>query len=160
MNLIRTPLIHENARCKNCGHKFTIYTFSDFEYGSRLGRTPDPRELGFVDCFNDVVFQEVGELVDQFLEPLGTEDWQRAQCFDSVFGIACDPSPSGYPYDFTGKIWCPVCGSNEISHGPDVPPQVEVINLHVVTHNAWQQLSRAEKRERIREALRKVGCLP
>ena len=160
MNLIPTPLIRHNARCKDCGYGFTVYDFSDFEYGQKLGSTPNPRELGLLDTFNDPVFEEVEELVDEFLKPLGTEDWQRAKCFDSVFGITCDPSPSGYAYDFTGKVWCPVCGSNEISYGPDVPPQVDVINLHVITHNAWQQLSEAEKRERLREALQKAGCLP
>jgi hypothetical protein len=112
-----------------------------------------------VNCFNDLVIQEVGTLVDEFLKPLGKEDWQRAKCFDLVFGIACDPSPSGHPYDFTGRIWCPACSSADVGYGPDDPPQVEVIDLSLVTHNAWQQLSEGEKRERIREALQEVGCL-
>jgi len=160
MKRIPTPLIRHNARCKDCSHRFTVYAFSDFEYGQRLGGTPDPRELGLVDTFNDPVFEEVGGLVDEFLKPLGKEDWQRARCFDSVFSIACDPSASGYVYDFTGKIRCPVCGSSNVSYGPDDPPQVEVIELPRVTHDAWQQLSQAEKRERIRKALQKAGCLP
>lgn len=159
MELIPTTLIRNNARCKDCDHRFTVYTFSDFEYGRRLGRTPDPQGLALVDCFSDMVFQEVGDLVDKFLEPLGKEEWKRAQCFDSVFGIACDPAPSGYQYDFTGKISCPICGSSNVSYGPDDPPQVEMLDLAPVTHNAWQQLSETEKRERIREALQKAGCL-
>jgi len=160
MSMVSMPLIRHHARCKGCGHRFTFHDVSEFEYGPRLGRTPDCQELGLVDGLHDSVFQEVGDLVAEFLELSGKEDWQKAQCFNAVFGIACDRAPCGYLYDFTGKVWCPVCGSNEISYGPDVPPQVDVINLHVITHNAWQQLSEAEKRERLREALQKAGCLP
>jgi len=112
-----------------------------------------------MDCFNDMVFQEVGDLVDQFLKPLG-EEWKRAQCFDSVFGVACDPAPSGYRYDFTGRIPCPICGSSNVSYGPDDLPQVEILDLAPVTHNAWQQLSYEDKQEQLQEALWKAGCLP
>jgi len=160
MSRVSIPLIRHNVRCQNCGHEFIVYKLSDFEYGQRLGRTPNPRELGLVVCFSDPVFQEVGELVDEFLEPLGKADWQQSRCFDLVFGIACDPSPSGYPYDFTGKIWCPICGSANEGYGPEASPRIESMDLPYITHNAWQQLSKAEKREQIREALQKAGCLP
>jgi hypothetical protein len=113
-----------------------------------------------VACFSDPVFQEVRKLVDELLRPLSEEDWQQTKCFNLVFGIACDPSPSGYPYDFTGKIWCPACGSENESYGPEASPQIENMELPYITHNAWQQLSEMEKRARIREALQKVGCLP
>jgi hypothetical protein len=160
MNLIPTSLIRCNAHCKDCGYGFTVYTFSDFEYGRRLGRTPNPRELGLVVAFKDPVFEEVEKLVDEFLIPLGIEDRRRAECFNSVFGITCDPSPSGYAYDFTGTMWCPNCSSSNVSYGRDISFQVEVIELAPMTYNAWQQLSEAEKREWIRKALQKAGCLP
>ena len=160
MSGVSTPLIRHHARGQNCGHEFIVHKFSDFEYGQRLGRTPDPCELGLVDTFNDPVFEEVGELVNEFLKPSGKEDWQRAKCFNLVFGITCDSSPSGYAYDFMGRIWCPVCGSPIEGYGPEASPRVEIIDLPRVTHDAWQQLSEAEKRERIRKALQKVGCLP
>jgi hypothetical protein len=160
MNTVSTPLIRHNARCRDCGNRFTFYTFSDFEYGRRLGTTVDPQELGLLDGLHDPVIKEVAKLVDDFLKPLNKKDWQRLRCFNSVFGVACDPSPSGYQYDFTGKIRCPACSSANVSYGPESPPKVEVVDLHPVTHNDWQQLSKTEKRERIRNALQKDGCLP
>lgn len=159
MEPVPTALIRNNARCKDCDHRFTAYTFSDFEYGRRLGRTPDPQRLGLLDCFTDIFFQEVGDLVDKFLEPLGKEEWRRSQCLDSVFGIACDAVPSGYQYDFSGRIACPFCGSFKVGYGPDDPPQAEILNLAPVTHDTWQQLTTMEKREQIREALNKARCL-
>ncbi len=159
MNTIPTDLILNNALCKDCNYKFAVYGFSDFEYGRKLGRTLDPFELGFLDTFNDPVFDEVAEIVDGFLKPLNKDDRQRSDCFDLVFGITCDPSPSGYQYSFSGKFWCPSCNSNNISWGEEDPRKVEKIDLYPIIHSAWHKLNGKEKRELIREALKKVGCL-
>ncbi|MBO9362062.1 MAG: hypothetical protein J7452_07650 [Thermoflexus sp.] len=67
MNLIPTPLIRHNARCKDCGYGFTVYAFSDFEYGQKLGRTPNPRELGLLDTFNYVNGTERAEELERML---------------------------------------------------------------------------------------------
>lgn len=159
MAKLRTSLIRNPAQCKKCGHAFVVYSFPDFEYGRRLGRTPDPLELGVINCIEDEVCQEVGEFVDNLLTPGSKEEWEQAECFDTVLGIACDPSPSGYEYDFTGKIHCPVCTAWDVRYGPEQPPQTEKIALHLITHEAWEKLSRREKRNLVREALHNTSCL-
>ncbi len=150
-----TRVIRWNVRCKDYGHTAITYVLAGETYGRLLGGTPY-HELTEFNSWEDPVFDEVGELVNKLLgRERGT-----SECFGRVLGVACDSAPSGHLYDFTGKIWCPICGSPNVSYGPDDPPQFEVIDLPHVTHNAWHQLSETEKRERIREALQKVGCLP
>lgn len=149
-----TQIICWHTRCEDHGHEAITYVLAGDTYGRLLGRTPC-HELAEFNSWEDPIFDEVGELVDELLRRKNS-----VECFGRVLGVACDPAPSGHLYDFTGKIWCPVCGSPNVHYWPDNPFQFEVIDLPHVTHQGWQQLSEAEKRERLREALRQAGCLP
>lgn len=152
-------MIRKTAVCKDCGHKFTIYTFSDFEYGRKPAKTPVLDDFAYIDCLHDPVCKEVSSLVDEILRGTDKKDWQIADCFDLALSAACDPAPSGHEYSFTGMIWCPKCGSTNVDYGPDIPYKVETVHVPHVTHTSWQRLTEHEKRERLREALRKAGCL-
>jgi len=150
-----TEVIRWHTRCKDHGHEAITYVLAGETYGRLLGRTSH-HELAEFNYWEDPVFDEMIKLVRKLLgREMGT-----SECFGRVLGAACDPAPSGELYDFTGKIWCPICASPHVHYWPDNPFQFEVIDLPHVTHQNWQQLSEKEKRERIREALRKVGCLP
>ncbi len=148
-----TKVIRWNVTCEDQGHQAITYVLAGDTYGRLLGATPR-HELAEFNSWEDPVFDEVINLVRELL---GRES---AECFGRVLGVACDPAPSGQLYDFTGTIWCPICGSPNVHYRPDEPFQFEVIDLPHVTHRSWQQLSETEKRERLREALQKAGCLP
>jgi hypothetical protein len=152
-----TEVIRWHTRCADYGHEAITYVLAGETYGRLLGRTPS-HELAEFNSWEDPVFDEMIKLVRELLGP-GPRT-STLNCFGLVLGAACDPAPSGELYDFTGKVWCPICGSPHVQYWPDNPFQFEVIDLPHVTHQNWQQLSEKEKRERIREALRKVGCLP
>jgi len=151
-----TEVIRWHTRCEH-GHEAITYVLAGETYGRLLGATPY-HELVEFNSWEDPVFDEMIKLVRELLGP-GPRT-STSNCFGLVLGAACDPAPSGQLYDFTGKVWCPICGSPNVHYWPDDPFQFEVIDLPHVTHQGWQQLSQAERRERIREALRKVGCLP
>lgn len=151
-----TEVIRWHTRCEDHGHEAITYVLAGETYGRLLGRTPY-HELVEFNAWEDPVFKEMEALVDGLLGP-GPRT-SITDCFGVVLGAACDPAPSGQLYDFTGKIWCPVCGSPNVHYWPDDPFQFEVINVPHVTHQEWQRLSETEKRKRIREALRKAGCL-
>ncbi|MBC7251626.1 MAG: hypothetical protein H5T62_15275 [Anaerolineae bacterium] len=153
-----TKVIRWNVTCEDHGHQAITYVLAGDTYGRLLGTTPH-HELAEFNSWEDPVFDEVGELVDELLRRVGRESW-AAECFQRILGVACDPAPSGHLYDFTGKIWCPICGSPNVHYRPDDPFQFEVIELAHVTHQEWRRLSEAEKRVRIREALQEAGCLP
>lgn len=147
-----------NGTCIN-GHRFITHDFPDFEYGRTVIRTSNPDDMAFIDGINDPVFDEVADIVKELVTAAGKKSWS-AHCFDQVFGVACDPAPSGYRYDFTEKVRCPVCGSTELPlYGWVDPPQTDIVELPYVTYNAWQKLSYDQKRERMREAIEKTNCL-
>ncbi len=150
-----TRVIRWHVKCEDQGHQAITYVLAGDTYGRLLGRTPY-HELAEFSYWEDPVYGEVIRLVRELL----ARERGTSECFGRVLGVACDPAPSGQLYDFTGRIWCPVCGSPNVDYRPDDPFQFEVIDLPHVTHRAWQQLSETEKRERLREALQKAGCLP
>jgi hypothetical protein len=158
MKLVSVDVWRFTGICVN-GHNFVTHQFPDFQYGEGLIRTSDPRDLAFVQAVDDPIFEEIASIVKDLVTAAGKKNWY-ANCFDQVFGIACDPAPSGQRYSLTEKVHCSVCGSTElISYGPGEPPQVDTIELPHVTYAAWQQLSHDEKRERLQIALRERGCL-
>lgn len=149
-----TRVIHWNVKCRAHSHITSTCVLADDTYGRLLGRTPR-NELAEFNSWQDSVFAETSELVQTVLgRNQGTSD-----CFRRVLEIVCDPAPSGERYDFTGKIWCPICGSSEVSYGPDNPPRFARIDLALVSHVNYQQLTDKEKRKQIQDELERNGCL-
>lgn len=144
--------------CADHEHVGTTYSLAGgtTTYGRLLGRTPR-NELAEFDTLGDPVFDEFREL----FRALKPGDPDPNKCFGQVLGVACDRSPSGKRYAFAGKIWCPVCSTANLrTFGPMRPMRFEMIDIPLVTHHEWDQLSAAEKRERVREALSAIDCLP
>ena len=150
-------VIRWNIRCVESGHNAITYVLAGDTYGRLLGRTIK-NELAEFDSWNSSdVYQEAEELVRHLLgQERGTSD-----CFRRILGAVCDPAPSGELYDFTGKVWCPVCGSPNVEYGPDEPPIFEMMALPQVELSKWRQLtSKALKRDLVKEALSRAGCFP
>lgn len=143
-------------RCQECGYAGITYAYGSFAgYGRLLGRT-SKNELAEFSAWEDDVFQEVSSIVDSVMSQNSTS---KAECFQWVLGIVSDPAPSGEPYDFTGVVRCPNCGSLAVQYGPDDPPVIEAIHIPLVTHEAWQVLSKDERQQKIEKALRFYDCL-
>jgi hypothetical protein len=88
------------------------------------------------------------------------KDYQGIKnCFGLVLGIACDPSASGERYDFSGQIWCPICGTSNVDYGPNDPAELKDIHVSSVTHVGWNQLDQDKRRELLRSELIAIGCL-
>ena len=143
-----------SVRCELYGHSASTHKLAGDSYGHLLGRTPRG-EIAEFDTFEDDVFAELQTL---FQELVGT-DRHRRPWFSEVIGVACDKSPAGHGYSFTGKIWCPVCSSDATHYGPRNPPEFDTMCIPQVTHREWEQLSPVQKRMRLREALQQSGHL-
>lgn len=152
-----TRVIRWHVECKDHGESCTTYVLAGDTYGRLLGKTP-LGELAEFSYWDDPVFAEVVGIVRELLHETGRDSW-AGECFGRVAGVACDPAPSGCRYDFTGREWCSVCGSTNVSYGPGDPPEFEDIDVPLVTHNEWEGLSQSGKRERIMQALRDAGCI-
>jgi len=144
------------AFCEN-GHEFTFHVFSDFEYGRKEAWTPHSEDFAYIDCLNDSVCGELTVLFDIFLGESNKRNLGITGCFDHVLSYVCDPAPSGYRYSFSGKRWCPVCGTRQIhEYGTKFTDLVQVPH---VTHRNWQGLSDEQKRELTHNALKEAGCM-
>ena len=82
-----------------------------------------------------------------------------SECFHRIIGKVCDPSQSGEPYDFTGKIICPNCGSPDVMYYADDSFRFDEINLPNVSHKKWDAMPSDEKVIYLKEKLVEVGCL-
>lgn len=145
-------MIHWNVEC-GLGHRSITYVVGGDSYGRLLGSTPHNEKTLF-DSWRDPVFDEVEDIVKGLLG----RDRGFSDCFQMVLGVSCDPAPSGALYDFSGKVYCPVCGSLAVTYGPNNPPRVELIDLPVATHRVWEQLSKSQKRDLVRQAFDRSGC--
>jgi len=119
-----------------------------------MGRTP-VNEFAEFNSWEDPTFDQVENIVYALIPAIKG----RAGALGHVLGLACDPSPSGYIYSFIGKIWCPICSSDEVKYGPDDPPVIETIEVPQVTHERWNKLSDEEKGDRIKDGLKEKGWL-
>lgn len=159
MNMITKPtkVVRWNVSCLDNGHKTTTYTIFGDGYGQLVGRTPK-NELALLNAWEGekLFLDSIGKIVTKLLD----QERGTSECFQAVLGVACDPSPSDHIYCFTGKIWCPICGSTNLKYGPDEPPVIELFNLKRVSHLSWDKLSPREQQNLIDKALRDVGCKP
>jgi hypothetical protein len=145
--------MHWNIECSNCGYKDRTYSFGDQDsYGRLLGTTAS-NEIAEFNAWDDPVFNEISSLLDEIL-PEGEPN--HTLYFHHALGVACDPAPSGEQYVFSGEITCPNCGSKQVNYGPSEPPIVELVDIPLVTHKLWQQLSRKEKLNLIEKKLQIV----
>lgn len=154
----RIYMVLFNAVC-NRGHKFTYRDFTDFEYGKRPARTPNPDDSAYMATFDDPVFDELRKLVNEYLTGIKLKAWENARCFTAVLPWVCDPAPSGHHYSFDATLWCPRCGSTEVDSYESDPRVEELVEVYHVSHENWMRLSEAEKRGVVRHALKEAGCI-
>lgn len=147
-----TRAIRWSVTCPHA-HNSVTYVLAGDSYGVLLGSTRRGERV-LLDSWQDPVFEEVEDIVRSLLQ----RERGFSDCFQAVLGESCDPAPSGEMYDFSGRIYCPVCGTAANVYGPDDPPQIETIGLAPATHEGWQQRSTIERWDRIRRSLARVGC--
>lgn len=148
-----TRMIRWQVTCQN-GHRSTWYVLAGDPYGILLGSTSHGEQI-VLDSWQDAVFEEVETIVKGWLK----RDIGFSECFQDVLGDTCDQAPSGDRYDFSGRVYCQVCGLPANTYGPNDPPQTEMIAVAHATHEGWRQLVPAQRRAVIREGLVRVGCL-
>lgn len=156
MNTIERNLTVFQAHCLPNNHDFEAYDFSDFVYGERIIRTTDGQRFALL-TLDDEVVTEVGTLLDQiYLGKL--DEIERAEHFDQVFGLTCDPL-TGEALDASVGIICPVCKSSQITHQNFTPPRFKSFVIPVIGHEQWSKMNHEQKRSLIGEGLRSKGLL-
>lgn len=133
--------------CGNCGNAFKLPEFSGDLYGEFLMRSATG-EIVYLSSFTDAVFQEVEELFDKNKVLEDMDKMTRAKIFHKVFGVVCDPASDNSNYQIGRDPLCPNCRSNtSLSWHPTNPPELIDIQVSSATHNEWNKLNGARKRE-------------
>ncbi len=139
--------------CENCGNKREVYNLSGFLYGIRLLLTKDGKYYAYLNCFEDAAFNEVDLLMINIIGNKTMTQEQRSDCFNKIFGIACD-SVKGSKIDASRlKVACLICGSEQVELKETFPPTIKKVQIPIVTHESWNQMDKEEKHLSIRDAL-------
>tara|TARA_R110000868_G_scaffold411614_2_gene705915 strand:+ start:71 stop:547 length:477 start_codon:yes stop_codon:yes gene_type:complete len=146
-----------DCKCKDCHFVFEEDGFSDFIYGEKFFRSTDGREVAYIDCINDKVFDSVSNTVDALLPKERTSKIKR-QAFNNVIGLVCDPINKKM-LDATVGIVCPKCGSSSIERYDYEPPKTITRKLPVVTHYHWNSLSEEKQQNIIITKLKEAGYI-
>lgn len=132
------------SECKECGKRFEIANFPDFEYGRRIVRTEDGKDIGLVVCYEDKVFDEVGQIVNRYCEKNRLTTRENTRCFNEVFGLSCD-TLNGKAWSATQRPVCQYCGSSNIDWNNYSPPKSEDVQVMVITHDSWNSKNNRDK---------------
>lgn len=145
------------GKCVNCGNETEVYMLSEFSYGEKLLLTEDGEDFAYLNCFADIVFNEIGDIVHEFCKNKGYSDLQIAEYTDSIFGLTCDPI-YGKKID-TQRIQrtCKKCKFGQISISTG-PIRAIKASVPIVTHSQWEQKRTEEQMAIIQEYLKNMGC--
>ncbi len=121
-------------------------------YGELWGRT-NSGEIAWIYLFQDAFFPDLESLV-RALDI--SKEYLSAACLD-ILGDLADPSPSGRPYDFNHRVYCPVCGSPEVQISSDPDSAIKTIVLPLATHHNWDKQTETIRRQLVRDALDRHG---
>lgn len=141
------------STCVICGSKRETYNLSGFLYGIRLLLTKDGKYYAYLNCFEDAAFNEVDLLMKDIIGSKNMAQEQKNECFNKIFGFACD-DVNGSKIDASRlKIACLVCGSEQVELKEDFPPTIKKVRIPIVTHESWSKIDKEKKNLIIRDAL-------
>lgn len=134
-------------------------------YGEKWGRSAKG-ELVWIYLFQDEFFPSIESHVEELVvsgriraEASQDVPGEHAEPSLDILGELADPSPSGQPYDFNNRIYCPVCGSSKVRTLTAPESAAERVVLPVATHRHWDNQTEHSRRQLIIEALDRKGWL-
>lgn len=112
----------------------------------------------YLDALNDVVYSEVGDIVDQVTGG-STASWEGADKLQKIFGpTACDRSPEDLAFDMRRLPLCRVCGDALIKFDRHVEPTVVLeVEVTPVSHSDWERCTLKEREAKVKAALWAIG---
>jgi len=146
------------ALCEDCRTTRSIYHFPSFLYGSGFAYTEDGRRYVFVNYLEDPAYEQVDQIVKKMLGETVSSDRSNA-CLRAAFGAACDPL-DGIATDAARETpSCQSCGSGRLTALPEAPQEMALVELPIVTHDAWDRLDDAAKEALVLNVLRRKGLI-
>ena len=148
-------------RCRECGTLYEAPLGPPHSYGEFLMYSTSTDNLRYLNTFSeDSAFDEVDKLLGNMKSTSGKTDLELGEILQDVFGVVCDPNVDGSEFSINREPDCPSCGSSESKEYDSIePPRCVEIDVAPVTHKLWDALSPQEKRQRINDALDRLGVV-
>lgn len=157
MRKIKIKVRKESVKCSECRKENDFFYLSDFSYGEKLIIYDEGRKYAFINLLEDNSYKEFEVLINEIMEENGkiAEDG----LINNLFEITCDPI-SRCLIDFRhNKRKCNYCESYVFDANLLEPEKLVDIEVPIVTHEIWESLNSAQKREKIENVLRSRGIL-
>ena len=121
--------------------------------------TEDGKYYAYLNCFEDSVFKEVDSIVKKIINEKDVILSKEVDCFNKVFGVTCNKINGSKIDAFRIKEACLECGSNKMKIKESNPPEIVMVNIPVVEHKLWNEMTIKEKEKTIHQELKYKGCI-
>lgn len=140
------------CRCMACRHEFEAFRISDFAYGERLLLTEDGIDYGYLNCFEDKVFDEIDEAVKVLMRDKGIPENEYRKYYDKAFSITCD-RVNGKNIDASRiSFACPICKSDKVMELDGEAHETRKVAFPVISHEAWNHMDISERKQLLAKA--------
>ncbi len=157
MEKLKLKLKVARAKCPKCGFERTLYFMSDFSYGERIVTTKDGNLCAYANLLEENTVNELDELCREISKDMHMDEKRLAEAVRDVYGITCDDI-NGEPIDNTPQSQCCICVAKMNEDEKFGEPIME-IDAVCVTHNAWGNLNKEEKKAKITAELKRLNHL-
>lgn len=160
MSTIKIKVRKEVVLCEKCKVPRAFYYLSDFSYGEKFILIHDGIDYAYVNLFEDEIFDEFTLLVNQVLNDSHIElsKARIAEIINCTFGISCDYINNMAVDSSVHEEKCVNCGSKKFGTKLTEPEKIVEIAVPQITHEAWKTLSDDEKKEKIRQEIKRTKC--
>lgn len=142
-------------KCSKTEQEFQIYDLAGpGVYGEFLMHAQDGK-MAYWRALNDPVYDSLKSITTALAAELSLK---RETVFYRTCGVCCDAAADGSLY--SRLPYCPFCKDNNVAFTlmPE-PLQIKAFGLPNVTHKRWKGLSEAERKELVRNEMKRVGLI-
>lgn len=158
--MIKIKLTVAHGKCLNCGTERILYFTSNATYGERIVSTKSGKKCAYANILSENIIQEL----EKYCAELGMEHGisissnKLGRIVSSIYGITCD-EVEGEKIDTIPNTKCPNCLERKLVEDDKFGEQLKEIEAVEVTHNSWEMLEDNERKEKIKQELRRQGYL-
>lgn len=142
------------------GTYLVLYFTSNATYGERIVSTKSGKKCAYANILNESIMQELEKYCAELCleNGISISSSKLARIVSSIYGITCD-EVDGEKIDTIPNTKCPNCLERKLVEDDKFGEQLKEIEAVEVTHNSWEMLEDNERKEKIKQELRRQGYL-
>lgn len=149
-----------HGKCLNCGTERILYFTSNDTYGERIVSTKNGKKCAYANILRDNIIQELEKYCAELClkGEISISSSKLARIVSNVYGITCD-EVDGEKIDTIPNTKCPNCLERKMVEDDKFGEQLLEVEAFEVTHHSWEILEDNERKEKIKQELRRQGYL-